>query len=199
MPQAEDRRVRRTRRNLAEALIGLILHKGYERITVQDILDRADVGRSTFYAHFRDKEALLLSCFDGLREDLNQHLDANLPGTGPAGPREQIPSVIFAHAYRHRPVYRALCGRQGGHIVYGHLHALLTHALSPGVAPDLAPDLASVPAQVPAAVAAEFYASALLGLLTWWVSQDFPNGPDWMAQMYDALASPRLGAAAVAP
>ncbi|MBO0803611.1 MAG: TetR/AcrR family transcriptional regulator [Nocardiopsaceae bacterium] len=55
-----DRRVRRTRALLHQALIELILEKGYGRITVQDILDRADVGRSTFYSHYRDKDALLL-------------------------------------------------------------------------------------------------------------------------------------------
>jgi AcrR family transcriptional regulator len=194
MPPAEDRRVRRTRRNLVEALIGLILQKGYERITVQDILDRADVGRSTFYAHFRDKEALLLSCFDGLREDLNQQLDATVPA---AAPRGQIPAAIFAHAYQHRPVYRALCGRQGGHLVSGHLHTLLTRSLGLGLAPESRLEPAS--AQVPAAVAAEFYASALLGLLIWWVSQDFPHGPDWMARTYEALAHPGLRATAEMP
>src|ERR1700754_1124415 len=71
----DDRRVRRTRRLLREALIALVAERGYERVTVQDVLDRADVGRSTFYAHFRDKEALFASCFDDLRADLRRHLD----------------------------------------------------------------------------------------------------------------------------
>ena len=63
------RRILRTRRLLHEALVSLILEKGYADITVQDILDRANVGRSTFYAHFRDKEDLLLSGFDRLVEE----------------------------------------------------------------------------------------------------------------------------------
>src|SRR5690242_15633867 len=69
-----DRRVRRTRRALQNALVGLIAERGYPRTTVQDVLDRADVGRSTFYAHFRDKDALFASCFDDLRTDLEQAL-----------------------------------------------------------------------------------------------------------------------------
>src|SRR6476659_7313908 len=56
-----DRRVSRTRRALKEALTDLILEKGYEGITIQDVLDRADVGRSTFYAHFVDKDDLLMA------------------------------------------------------------------------------------------------------------------------------------------
>jgi AcrR family transcriptional regulator len=56
-----DRRVARTRRALKEALTDLILEKGYESVTVQDVIDRADVGRSTFYAHFIDKDDLLMA------------------------------------------------------------------------------------------------------------------------------------------
>src|SRR3954469_23951916 len=66
----QDRRVRRTRRLLREALLALVLEKGYEAVTVQDVLDRADVGRATFYAHFRDKDDLLISGADELRESL---------------------------------------------------------------------------------------------------------------------------------
>ena len=56
-----DRRVNRTRRALKDALTDLILEKGYERVTVGDVLERADVGRSTFYAHFTDKDDLLMA------------------------------------------------------------------------------------------------------------------------------------------
>jgi AcrR family transcriptional regulator len=65
-----DRRVRRTRELLRSALLSLIQEKGYERITVRDILDRADVGRSTFYAHYRDKDELLQSGFEDVRSAL---------------------------------------------------------------------------------------------------------------------------------
>jgi AcrR family transcriptional regulator len=61
-----DRRVQRTRRLLHKAFMSLILEKKYESITVQEILDRADVGRSTFYMHFRDKDELLVSGFQYL-------------------------------------------------------------------------------------------------------------------------------------
>ena len=56
-----DRRISKTRKALKEALTDLILEKGYEKVTVQDVIDRADVGRSTFYAHFEDKDDLLMA------------------------------------------------------------------------------------------------------------------------------------------
>lgn len=55
-----DRRIRHTRDRFGDALIKLVQEKPFDTITVQDILDRADVGRSTFYVHYRDKNDLLL-------------------------------------------------------------------------------------------------------------------------------------------
>ena len=175
-----DRRVRRTRRILHEALISLILEKGYERTTVQDVLDRADVGRSTFYAHFRDKEALLVMSFDGLRDDLRRELGRASP-PDPAA----VVAAVFAHSYRHRDVYRALCGRQGGSVVYGHLHRLIGGLLSD----QLRPHLKATGSDLPVDVAAEFYTSAALGLLTWSVDHDHPYRPAELAAMYRTLAA----------
>ena len=137
MAQIEDRRVRRTRNGLAEAFLGLVIERGYDRLTVQDILDRADVGRSTFYTHFRDKESLLLSCFDSLRDELGRELDAMTPGATPTD-RRRPTIVLFEHAYRNRRIYQALCGRNGGTVVQRHLHTLITRALRTHLEPHLA-------------------------------------------------------------
>ncbi|GIH15883.1 TetR/AcrR family transcriptional regulator [Rugosimonospora africana] len=181
-----DRRVRRTRRILREALVSLILDKGYDRVTVQDILDRADVGRSTFYAHYRDKEALLVSCFDDLRDDLRREFDAMTPDADvdPAGPA----AILFGHAHRHRDLYRALCGRRGGSLVERHLHQLVSDLLHG----HLRPHLAAAGSDLAVDVVVEFYASAALGLLVWWVNQDFRHHPDRLARMYQRLAASGL-------
>ena len=65
-----DRRVARTRRTLHEALIRLIKRKGYDALTVQEIIDEADIGRATFYAHYRGKDDLLRGGFERLRSEL---------------------------------------------------------------------------------------------------------------------------------
>jgi AcrR family transcriptional regulator len=182
-----DRRVRRTRRILHEALIELILERAYERITVQDILDRADIGRSTFYAHFRDKDALLIAGFDEMGERLRRELDAMSPGTPPADPARPA-AIIFEHAYRHQHVYRALCGRQGGNLVFRHLHRLIGELMRE----HLRPHIAAAAADLPAEVVAEFYTSSMLGLLVWWVDRGFPHGPGWLARAHRRLAVPGL-------
>jgi AcrR family transcriptional regulator len=175
-----DRRVRRTRRLLQDALVALIIERGYERVTVQEVLDRADVGRSTFYAHFRDKDALFGSCFDDLRDSLQRELDAMTPGLPPRDPRRPV-GVIFEHAYRNRPVYQAVCGRRGDNMISRHLHDLIGGLLRE--------HLSAVGTRLPAEVVAEYHASALLGVLVWWVRQDFPYGPVEMAAMAQELTA----------
>jgi len=176
-----DRRVRRTRRILNEALIELILEKGYERITVQDILDRADVGRSTFYAHFRDKEGLLTAEFDELRSDLHRQVEESGPDPT-VQTLTQPAAALFTHAYQYRQVYRALCGRQGGMLVQRHLRGIVGAALRSRLSPA---DLTE--SGVPVEVAAEFYTSAALGLLVWWIDRDFPFSPRRLTGMYQNL------------
>lgn len=185
-----DRRVRRSRNALREALIGLTLEKRYERITVQEILDRADVVRSTFYAHYRDKDALLFSCFDEMFAELTSAVDAMAPGsplTDPALPAE----ILYRHASRNRRVYRALCGRQGGAHVSRHLHRRLTDLFRE----HLRPHLAAASCELPADLVADYYTNAVLGLLGWWVDQDFPHDAAWLARACRALAVPGLLAA----
>src|SRR5215510_3081353 len=83
--QVKDRRIQKTRKLLHDALGGLIQEKPYDEIAVQEILDRANVGRSTFYMHFRDKDELLLSSI----RDMLGSVDATpLPSSGK--PHERI-------------------------------------------------------------------------------------------------------------
>ena len=61
-----DRRVQRTRELLQKALIELISERGYDAITIQDIVDRANVGRTTFYLHYNSKDELFMSCHEAI-------------------------------------------------------------------------------------------------------------------------------------
>jgi AcrR family transcriptional regulator len=72
---SDDRRIGKTRRMLQDALFSLMQDKQYNKITIQEIIDRADVGRSTFYSHYETKDDLLLGCIEHLLESLNQYID----------------------------------------------------------------------------------------------------------------------------
>jgi len=104
-----DRRVRRSRQQLHEALVALILDRGWDRVTVQAVCDRAGVGRSTFYVHFADKEDLLVGGLDHVRDDLRRWRRA----------MKRPPSFAFvggliAHADGSRRLFRAVIGKRAG-------------------------------------------------------------------------------------
>jgi AcrR family transcriptional regulator len=179
-----DRRVKRTRKLLHEAFIALVIEQGYEKTTIQDILDRADVGRSTFYVHYRDKEALLTANFDSVRDQLEREL-ADIEATGSVD--VTLPAaLLYEHAYRNQLVYRALCGRQGGALVQRYLRRLIGDLLRKR----LRPQFTQGGVELPADVAAEFYTSAALGLLVWWIDHDFCGDHTWLSGLYRELAAP---------
>jgi AcrR family transcriptional regulator len=69
-----QRRVARTKAAIEDAFVQLVLERGYERVAVEDITDRADLARATFYAHYPNKEAVQFSVFNRLTEDLVQRI-----------------------------------------------------------------------------------------------------------------------------
>src|SRR5215831_9099556 len=180
---AEDRRVRRSRRLLQEALLQLVLEKGYDKVTVQDILDRADVGRATFYAHFRDKDDLLVSGSEQLREVLREQMAAFLAAGGEQ-PTERlvVTRVLFEHAARNRQLYRALIGNRGGGVILRQaqrdLTALFREHLEQAAAQQ------RVQPAAPVEIVVQYVVGALLALLTWWLDNDLGYSPAQMSAAF---------------
>src|SRR5215207_8911684 len=116
-PSPTDRRVRRTQELLRGALMALIMEKGYDRITVQDILDKADVGRSTFYAHYRDKEDLLLSGFDDIRTALAEEAHPRDTQAGGKADFLQPLLAVFQHVEGYRHTWPPLSRKGGADVI----------------------------------------------------------------------------------
>ena len=182
--------MRRTRRLLREALLALVAEKGYDRVTVQDVLDRADVGRATFYAHFRDKEDLLVNGFDELRAALRGAMAVYEQGAAPAGDGLETTRVLFEHVAAHRALYRGLAGSRAGGLVLRSARDELVGLMGEhfarvvaarGCTPAVAPELL-----------AEHAVGALLGVLTWWLERSPDRSPREMAATFELLAAPAL-------
>jgi AcrR family transcriptional regulator len=162
-----DRRVERTERQLRAALVTLIRDKGFEALTVQEIIDRANVGRATFYAHFDNKDDLLVSGFDDLRATLRaRQREAFTRGRTIDDRVFGFTREVFAHTNEYRDVFRAMAGKRSGAVVERVLHKLLIELLSEDVTTAVG-RTRSREAQPEAAV--RFLAGALFGLLMWWL------------------------------
>lgn len=184
MSRKTDRRVRRTRKLLQEALVSLILEKHYDKITVQEIIDRANVGRSTFYAHFQDKEDLLASNFASYtaqwdHPDEIQH---------PAG--EETPHVLhslefFLHANEAYEFHQAMFEGGGAEVMLetGRQHMMAdvqNHLL------DLLPEGEEL--DIPLPVITNFLAGGLLSVMVWWLKEKRPYSPKAINEMFQQLA-----------
>lgn len=182
-----DRRIQRTRSLLQDALLELILEKGYDAITVQNVIDRANVGRSTFYAHFQDKEDLLLSGFDRLRTQFEEHLmGQSVNKTSPWS----FSLSMFQHAQSQRPLYKALAGRQAGNIGLAQLQTYLSVMLSD----HLKSQISKTKMYIPPEILAHYIASSFTSMLTWWLDNDLPYSAEQMNNFYWQLVQPGIEA-----
>lgn len=187
-----DRRVRRTRQLLRDALLTLVHEKGYDRVTVQDIIDRADVGRSTFYAHYRDKDDLLMSGFDEVRSAFEEGDGHGEVSPTPTTESERLPSLaFFEHADASRSVYRALVGRRGVELVKDYVHRSLSDLLRTHLRARAGERKLAIPLEA----TVQFAASTLLGLAIWWIESDAPQTAEEMDEIFLRLAEPGIRAA----
>ncbi|MDR3573284.1 MAG: TetR/AcrR family transcriptional regulator [Anaerolineaceae bacterium] len=174
-----DRRAIRTRRALREALIALILEKGYESITVQDITDRADLNRGTLYLHYRDKQDLLLSSSNDIYNELlaqftpisAQNLSMDIP--------ERHLTIVFQQAAANADYYRVMLGEHGVPAFITRLRHLIYQ-----VSLERLEALRKlVPAKpFPSEFVAGFSGGAVIGVLEWWLENGMPMAPEELAR-----------------
>ena len=170
-----DRRIQKTRKLLFDALMDLILEKGYEAVTVQDIIDKANVGRSTFYAHFENKDQLLY----GSHQELNQIL-FSVQNTA-----EEIDFLtLYTHAQKHSHVAKAMLGKKGGELVIGYFRDAMAFKILNEMKRGAGDGKGE---QKMSAFAAEAAAAALTRLLTCWLDHDMPFTVEEMAQQSEKL------------
>jgi AcrR family transcriptional regulator len=145
-------------------LIALLLAKPFEEITVQEVLDRARVSRSTFYAHYRDKHDLLVSDVDDFLAAMSTLLERRGDRSGRLAPVAEL----FEHVAQARELYAVMMGFDR---VFD-LRELGEGHLARGIATRLAraPWAAALPAETRGALA-HGYAGSLFALLAWWVRQ----------------------------
>ncbi|GCE30631.1 TetR family transcriptional regulator [Dictyobacter alpinus] len=181
--QKADRRSQRTYRLVSSAFAELLGEKPYEEILVQDILDRADIGRTTFYAHYFDKEDVLSSM---IAEQLK--LFTHQISHAPARQRV-IPSLeLFEHIYDSpNQQFRALMRSRAGEPLWEALQTVLSQAIEPILSTFFAEKRSP---SIPLPVVSQYLTGAFLTLLKWWVAADMPYPPEQMESIFQQLALP---------
>jgi len=175
-----DARVRRTRDALGDALVALMQEKPFETITVQDVLDRAQVSRSTFYSHYSDKDDLLMSDAEEFFESISMALSAH----GDKSDRVFPVQEFFTHLSDVQPFFKALVKsgkyQENMELARGHFARGIERRLS-----ELPRANSIPPNQLPAI--AFTHAGALLSLLTWWLDRGMRESPAEMDELFHRM------------
>lgn len=180
MAKKIDRRVLRTRKMLSQALLALIVEREYESITIQDITERADLNRATFYLHYGTKEELLFAALeDKFDHFVEKHLRSQ-QGTQPLWDDEQGDVLLFEHVAENAALYKVLLGQRGmgyvisriiNYIAMVNQHEINSHIQKPD-------ELAVEPA-----IVSQYFAGALFAVVSWWVQNDMPHSAEHMAHI----------------
>lgn len=178
----QDRRSQRTHRLVNSAMMELLFEKHYDAITVQDILDRAGIGRSTFYAHYFDKEDVLTSIMEQMLEIFGQQLSQR------DGEQGLIPTLeLFQHAQQNHQYFQAMLRGHTGELLWDLAQTALSRAIQQALS------IASTekhPPSIPPAVIAQYLAGSFLSLLKWWLKAEMPYTPEQMERIFQQLALP---------
>ena len=175
MKDKYDRRSQRTRHLVGEAFVQLLKEKGYSAITVSDIIERANIGRSTFYSHYRDKDDLFVAQLDRVIEMLSHHMPTQ-------GDIPFFPSLgLFRHVGEEYELYKAIVWTPGIDLFVKHLQTSLSHRIEDGLRKgDNAFD-------IPLPIVANFIAGSFLTLLKWWLENKMNYSPEEMDKIFRRL------------
>jgi AcrR family transcriptional regulator len=176
----QDLRVVRTRKMLRDAMIALAIQKGFDAVTINDIVDLAMVNRATFYRHYQDKYDLVESYLDELYTELNA---APVPASGPEKPNPGLVK-LFEHIRDNAPFYRAMLGPHG-YSGFGERIRQLTEATLRARWQAAPP--ADMPTQMPMPMLLSYLSHASYGAVVWWLEEGVSHSPEQMARWLHQL------------
>jgi AcrR family transcriptional regulator len=176
----QDARVRRTRDALGDALVALMQEKPFETITVQDVLDRAKVGRSTFYSHYTDKDDLLMSDAEEFFESVSMLLSLR----GDKSDRVFPVKEFFSHIAEAQQFVNALMASGKFHDNMELAHGLFARGIQRRLS-ELPKGQGIAAEELPAIAYA--HAGALMSLLQWWIDRGMKQSPAEMDQLFHRM------------
>lgn len=187
MTKPVDRRSLRTRTALRDALLGLIAERGWDEIAVQDLCERANIGRSTFYLHYPNKDALLQGSLGDLQAELQRQARArsdNSSSSTGALKGFHFALGLIEHVYEQRKVLRGMIGRRSSHVVQRRFREMVIHLITD--------ELRVSTGNVSSEAVARWLAGGFVELLSWWVDQRTQLPPKELAVLFNELSRSAL-------
>lgn len=181
-PEKKDRRTRKTRQLLRDTLLTLLKEKRYEEISVQDIIARADVARSTFYVHYVDKDDLLTGSHGIFAENLGEQMLAHAGESGSAFSSR----TWFYHIQAQGDILKVIAKDSAMELAMKTLHGIIHDSVQKGMQAHAPIKNASVP--LPLIV--DYLTDTLMTLIKWWFKDGMRYTPEQMDEMFQQLVMP---------
>jgi AcrR family transcriptional regulator len=181
MPRKDDRRIQRTRKLLRESMLQLILERGYDDISIQDVTDKANLGRATFYLHYREKDDLLA---DVMQLQFEEFVSVAPPVISPKTKTVDPKRIqqLFDFAESRYDLFRIMMIGKGSMVASRYLQQAIRDGYKRdidrmqeqyGIVPNISRDFIE-----------NYYAGALISIIFWWLDNDTPFTSAEMAEMY---------------
>ncbi|MDO4541205.1 MAG: TetR/AcrR family transcriptional regulator [Bacillota bacterium] len=184
-----DRRQQKTRDAIFSAFTGLLAQKNYSKITVQEIIDRANVGRTTFYAHFPTKDHLLRE----MCADLFDHIFSDSPGiesTHDFSLTAATPDIVITHILYHlrdskKNIVGLLTG-ESSELFLGFFRDYLNQLLAGHMLVAVDEDNSLLPYDF----LVSHVSGAFVNLVQWWLARGLQEAPEELASYFSMVIEP---------
>ncbi|MFK7804055.1 MAG: TetR/AcrR family transcriptional regulator [Anaerolineae bacterium] len=187
-PRKVDRRVVRTRTQLAASLLALMQEKNFDDITIKDITDRADMNRATFYLHYGTKEELLFTSLESRFDQLVQSIESGLINTpeNPIWSDDTYDRLVFEHVAEHVDLYKVILDQNGMGVI---IHRIIDYIAAVGLRTTLESVDPNAKVEIPHEIVSRHVAGSMFAMIVWWVRNDLPYSAAEMAKMCHQLVS----------
>ncbi len=184
MRKRGDRRVNRTKDALRQTLLELIVENGYDEISIQDLVDRADVGRSTFYSHYADKDDLLQENMGALSTRIRSQMRSSENDDG--HPALAFSRPMLEHVAEVKQMFIALLGPKSARVVHEYFHEVLCDLAGSGL------ETNKMNTAIPTGVVVQYLAASFLAVARWWVIESPDRTVAEIHNIYTRLVIPTL-------
>ena len=190
-----DRRIQRTRQSLRTALMELIKEKDYDALSIEEITERANVGRTTFYLHYKDKEDLLMEEFSTILYERAMVL-SEIPFSVwlPVSEEDleknkslQPLLLVFEHIQNNSKLYYLLLQSSNSSKIIERIRKITTDSIVKFVEAKKETDPIPLLSEVPIEFFAAFFSGALISVVSWWISEDMRHSPEEVTNMFRSL------------
>lgn len=187
-----DRRKEKTKAAIFYALLELMQQHRYSQITIQNIIDHANVGRSTFYAHFGTKDELLEYCIESICESLHEvSINGDEESTVHFIPVEKI----FIHIQENKQLIKGLISAESSELLFKKFKDYWNHKLEIMVSKKIRCSTKKIELNIPMVILTNYIMTSLIEIIKWWIEYDTLYTPAQMQVYWEQLVLPSISAA----